>query len=127
MAADFHMTDSGDIAVSSNGDIAITSSNSERIRQQAHLRLVTETGDFVPYPKLGANLQRLIGLPNTEKTGNFGKDLIERALTYDGFVTRGASDIEATPTAYNEITFEVKIPNGVRESLLLTLTQVLTI
>lgn len=127
MVVDLHLTDSGDLAISDRGDIAITTSDAERVRQQAQMRLGTEAGDFVFYPQLGASLQRLVGLPNTEKTGNFGKNLILRTLTYDNFMGKSSPLIDAVPTRADMIEFEVRIPLGQRESILLTLAQLLTI
>jgi hypothetical protein len=127
MVVDLHLTDDGDLAISSKGDIAITASDPERIRQQAQMRLATEIGDFMFYPQLGASLQRLVGLPNTEKTGNFGKNLIMRALTYDNFIGKSSPVVDAVPTQADRIEFEVRIPIGQRESILLTLAQLLTL
>jgi hypothetical protein len=127
MATDFYMTDSGDLAVSSKGDIAITPSTNEQIRQQSLLRLATQRGDFVPYKMLGGDLQKLVGLPNVPKVARYGENLINRTLTYDGFLESGAIAIEATPTKPDIIEFETKIMVSKRDYVTITLEQLLTI
>jgi hypothetical protein len=128
MATDYYITDSGDLAVSMNGDIATTPNSKEQIRQQANLRLATQRGDFYPYRMLGADLQRLVGLPNTVETARFGAKLIERTLAYDNFVVNGAVVFkEITPTAPDTLVFEFAIPYGTREYINITLTQLLTV
>lgn len=127
MATDFYMTDSGDLAVSSKGDIAITPSTNEQIRQQALLRLATQRGDFVPYKMLGGDLQKLVGLPNVPKVARYGENLINRTLTYDGFLESGSIAIEATPTKPDIIEFETKIMVSKRDYVTITLEQLLTI
>jgi hypothetical protein len=127
MAVDLYLTDTGDLALSNNGDLAITPSNEERVRQQVQMRLATDMGDFVPYPNLGASLQRIVGKPNTERTGKFGVDLINRTLSYDAFLGRAAFKVEATPTSADVIQFDVVIPLGARGSVMVSLSQMLTL
>jgi hypothetical protein len=127
MAYDIYLTDRGDFALSQNGDLAVTPDEIERVKQQTQLRLATEIGDFLFYPQLGASLQKLVGLPNTQNTGRFGVELIERTLSYDGFQPRGSVKIEVTPTAREALTFSLRIPIGRRESVQVTLTQLLSL
>lgn len=127
MATDFYMTDDGDLAVDASGDIAVTPSTYEQIRQQALLRLATQRGDFVPYAMLGGDLQKLRGLPNIPKVARYGENLINRTLTYDGFLDAGTIAIEATPTKPDIIEFETKIMVSKRDYVTITLEQLLTI
>jgi len=122
---DLHLTDDGDFAVASNGDIAVTVTPQEQIRQQSNLRLATQAGDFVVYPRIGASLQDLVGLPNSPSTGDYGQRKIMKALTYDRFLISMRPQVEATPTRYDTIQFKVFIPYGHRESIRLTLEQLL--
>jgi hypothetical protein len=122
---DLHMTDDGDFSPSTNGDIATTSSAKEQIRQQCLLRLATERGDFVVYPDLGADLQRLVGLPNSPRTASLGVKLIQRALSHDGFIDSNLKSMSATPTNVDTIRFKVSIPYGDKTYLNLTLEQLL--
>jgi hypothetical protein len=121
--ADLYFTDDGDFAVASNGDIAVTPTSQEQIRQQAQLRMVTQKPDFIPYPLIGADLQRLIGMPQRPETASLGSRLIKKALEYDSFVT--GETVTPVPTDYNKITFTIRIPHGKRESVNLVLEQLL--
>jgi phage baseplate assembly protein W len=122
---DLYFTEDGDLARATNGDIAVTTSEQQFIVQQCQMRLATERGDFVTYPNLGASLQQLIGLPNTQATARFGQSLIEAAICYDNLVARGRATVEATPTGPDTIVFNITIPVGNRQSVQLTLTQIL--
>jgi hypothetical protein len=123
MSVDLHFTDSGDLAIASNGDLALTLTEQERIRQQAVLRLCTERGDFVPYPQLGASLQRLIGMPNTPDTAKYGEQLIRNALTKDSM----SKDIkiETWPINNNTLRFQINISYGNTQDITITLDQIL--
>lgn len=128
MATDYYMTDSGDLAVSSNGDLAITPDTKEQLRQQAHIRLATQRGDFLSYPFLGGDLQRLIGRPNTVEIARFGAKLIERTLSYDNLIPSGSIKFNSiTPTAPDTIVFNFSIPYGKKEYINITLTQLLAV
>lgn len=61
---------------------------------------------------LGANLEDLVGQPNTTSTGRAGEKSIARALTHDGRF--GAQDlaISSVPLASNEIEFVIGIQNS---------------
>jgi hypothetical protein len=121
MAIDVYMTASGDLAISSNGDLAVTTGDIQTIEQQAILRLATQRGDYPVYPNLGASLQRLVGMPNTEKTANFGKNIIINAFARDKNL--GSVTVESWPTSPSTIHFEVKVSYGKEYSVILTLDQ----
>jgi hypothetical protein len=123
MATDIYITPSGDFAVASNGDLATTTGDVQQLEQQALLRLATQKGDFPPYPSLGASLQRLVGMPNTEATANFGKTLIINALKRDK--TIGDVSVDVWPTSPTTLRFQVKIVYGKERSVTLTLDQLL--
>jgi len=124
---DFYLTDDGDLAVSNQGDVALTQTPQEQIKQQCNMRLATQRNDFVPYPEIGASLQRLVGLPNTKNTAVLGRKLIERALCFDGFVPKGRLKIDSYPTNIDTIVFEVAVPWGIREYVNIQLEQILTL
>ena len=127
MRADFYLTENGDLAVSNQGDVAITPTQQEQIEQQCRMRLATQRNDFVVYPSIGADLQRLIGMPNTRATGLFGRKLIERGLSYDGFVPKGKLKIEGYPTNIDTIVYDVAVPWGAREYINIRIEQILVL
>jgi hypothetical protein len=124
---DLHLSETGDLGVDPNGDIALTTSSKEQVREQCLLRLATELGDFTCYPNIGADLQRLVGMPNSPATAQLGVKLINRSLVFDSLISRGGISVNATPTAPDTITFKVSIPYGDRTTLNLTLEQLLTV
>lgn len=123
---DFYLTDDGDIAVSHSGDIAMTPSPWRDDLQQAYVRALTEQGDFLLYPNLGASLSRLIGMPQSPHTGEFGKRLIEAALDREGRFTGRSYSVESVPTGPQTIRFDISIISGNREELRLSIEQDLT-
>lgn len=123
MAKDLYFTPSGDITVASNGDIAVTTNDIEQIEQQALIRLVTQINDFTVYPNLGASLQRLIGMPNNQRTADYGISLIINALKRNWNI--GSVSVDAWPTSPSTIRFEVHIQYGMENSIVLTIDQVL--
>lgn len=121
--ADFYFTGEGDITLSSNGDIGITESLWRDDSQQAYIRVMTEPADFVLYPQLGADLSRLYGMPQSEATANYGKELILEALERENrFVGRGLN-ITAVPTGPQTIRFDVYITTGSRDQLILSIQE----
>lgn len=121
--SDLHLTELGDIALSSEGDIAMVDSPWRSHSQQAYIRMKTAIGDYLLYPNLGADLEKLIGYPQSESTGEYGKMLIYRALTRDSVLASLPIDIKAVPVSYQAIRFDIYITAGRRTELVLSITQ----
>jgi hypothetical protein len=68
-------------------------------------------GDYPLEPECGANLESLVGEPNTAETGRKAEGLVIRALTHDGFLNPLALEVEAVPTSETEITTVVSLPS----------------
>lgn len=113
---DLYLTEAGDIRVSTNGDLAVTETHYRDLGQQAYIRMKTQVGDFLVYPRLGADLDRLYGMPQSEATGNLGKALIENALSRENAFAGQSYVVTAIPTGPQSIRFDVKIrtPTGNR-------------
>lgn len=120
---DFYFSEYGDLKIGPNGDIAVADTQWRDDVQQAYLRIRTEPGDFVLYPGLGAELQRLFGRPQTERTGDIGKAIILEALNRENRFSGRAITIKAIPTGPQTIRFDVFIVSGSRSELLLTVEQ----
>ena len=106
---DMYFTETGDIRVDANGDIAITDTSYRNLGQQAHIRAMTQVGDWLTYPRLGADLDRLYGMPQSEATGNFGKALIESALSRESTFAALNYTVNAVPTGPQSIRFDITI------------------
>ncbi len=117
------MTDSGDIAISASGDIAMVDSPWRDYAQQAYLRLMTSMMDFTLYPTLGADLEQLIGMPQTEATGEYGRQLILTALNREGRFNGLPIDVKAVPVSLQGIRFDIYITAGSRTEMLLSIEQ----
>lgn len=124
--SDFYLNDLGDINITSNGDIALCETPWRNYSQQAYLRIMTELGDFTMYPGLGANLESLMGMPNTPRTGEIGKNLILDALNRESAFAGLTLDVKAIPVSLDAIRFDIYITAGSRTEMILSIEQSLT-
>lgn len=111
---DFYLTEAGDIAVSGAGDIAMTQNQFRDDLQQAYIRMLTDQGDWLLFPDLGANLSQLIGLPQSPETGRIGENIIINALEREGTFTGKAFTVTGVPTGPSSIRFDIRITSGSR-------------
>lgn len=121
--SDLYFTEQGDVALSSTGDLAMVDDAWRHHSQQAYIRLKTEIGDYLLYPQLGANLERLIGEPQSQSTGELGKAIIMKALTRDSVLSSYPIDVKAIPMSFQSIRFDVFITVNRRTELILSITQ----
>lgn len=121
--ADFFFGEDGDIKVSPNKDIALTDTVWRDDSQQAYIRIMTEPGDFLLYPNLGANLEALYGMPQREETADYGKDIIKAALNREGRFQGRDISINAVPTGPSTIRFDIYIRLGSSEQRVLQIEQ----
>lgn len=120
---DFYLKEDGDIAVSPSGDIAITESSWRNWAQQAYIRIMTEMGDFLLYPKLGAELSELYGMPQKPETGAYGKKIIGAALAREGLFAGQNISINAVPTGPQTIRFDIYLGLANTETQILSIEQ----
>ena len=120
---DFYFSESGDLKIASNGDIGMTEAQWRDDAQQAYTRVMTEPGDWVLYPTLGADLAKLYGMPQSMETGEFGKSIIHSALEREGRFAGKPVTIKATPTGPQTIRFDIYITNPVKDQLILSIEQ----
>ncbi len=123
MSSDAYLSLEGDLMLDSSGDIALVDTPWRAMSQQAYIRLKTTIGDYLLYPGLGADLERLIGMPNTPETGEYGKNLIMSALKRESVLSSYGIDIKAIPVSYQSISFQIYITAGSRTELILTIEQ----
>lgn len=121
--SDLYFTEDGDVTVSPTGDFAIADTPWRDVAQQAYIRLMTERSDWTMYPEIGAELYRLFGMPQTASTGEFGKLLVQQALTNGNRFTGYPITVKAVPTGMQTIRFDVYITVGARDELLLSIQQ----
>lgn len=120
---DLYLSEDGDLKLSPHGDLAMTTRMWRNHAQQAYIRLMTEVGDFLLYPGLGADLHTLYGLPQSKETGNKGKQLIQQALAREGVFSGTPFSVDAVPVSQQTIRFDVYLRSGGRHDLLLSIEQ----
>lgn len=120
---DLYLTEEGDLAVSNHGDLGLTETPWRHFSQQAYIRIMTQIGDFVVYPTLGADLETMIGMPQSQSTAEYGKSLILNALTRDGVLSSFPIEIVAIPTTLQTIQFDIYMTVGSRSDLILSIEQ----
>ena len=120
---DLYFDETGDIAIATNGDIEMTPTSWRDQVQQAYIRIMTDVGDYVLYPTLGANLSSLYGMQQTPTTGSFGASLISNALTEGNAFNNTQITVNAVPTDYQAIRFDVSIKSGSMRTILLSVEQ----
>src|ERR1035441_1862878 len=97
---DYFFNEAGDIETSANGDIAMTPTQWRDSVQQAYIRIMTDVGDYLLYPTMGAGLSQLYGMPQSSSTGTFGVQLITNAIIRDNTFNTAAISVKAVPTGY---------------------------
>ena len=120
---DFYFSQKGDILATNTGDIALVESTFRDDSQQAYIRVMTEPGDYLLYPSLGADLASLYGMPQSESTGNVGINIIQAALNREGRFVGRPLNIKAIPTGPQSIRFDVFIVSDSKETMLLQIEQ----
>lgn len=120
---DCYISDAGDLQVSTTGDIATTDSTWRDYGQQAYIIMMTPITDFVLYPQLGTELESLLGMPQTEETGNYGCELIKAALTRNGKFNGIPIAVKAIPTSIQSIRFDIYVTVGSRSEMILSIEQ----
>lgn len=96
--ADLYFTEEGDLTTTPSGDLAMTDSTLRDDVQQAYIRVLTDQGDYLIYPDLGADLSSLIGEPQSPRTGKKGEELISSALKREGYFDGKPFTVKAVPT-----------------------------
>ena len=120
---DFYMTDDGDIALApveyynaATGVVEMPKvvreiEGKESMMQTVKIRLMSSDPDVpdIKYTDFCANLEDLLGKPNTLETANKGMQMITHCLTFDGLVSPDNLYVRPTPINNNEIVFFVLI------------------
>ena len=85
--------------------------DNESMMQTVRVRLMSSDPDVpdVKYKDFCANLEDLIGMPNTIETAELGVDMITRSLTFDNLVAKSNLYVRPTPVSNTEMVFYVLI------------------
>lgn len=110
---DIALTVDGDVSVASNGDLDIVR-DEDAVAQEIAFRLKTFQGDWVLEPACGADLELLIGMPNSPDTGAQMESQITRALIHDGFLLGELTTVRAVPINREQLAGIVIVEYGDR-------------
>ena len=99
---DILMSPSGDLTVAQNGDFQMAAPSGV-VAQDIMFRARTDWDDFDPHPKLGADLQSLIGEPNTRESATQAENKLLESLTKDGRMDTLDLKIKAVPISLERI------------------------
>lgn len=121
--ADAYLTSNGNIGLSPSGDIAMTDSPWRDDIQQAYIRCMTEIGDYLLYPNLGASLNELRGMSQSPATAEYGKQLIGAALDREGRFDTKPYRVEAFPTGPQSIRFDLYVSSGDLQEISMSIEQ----
>lgn len=99
---DLYLDDDGEIAVGYNGDLRV-SRDADVFAQEMTFRLKTTRGDWVLEPDCGADLELLIGQPNSPETAAEMEAQISYALTHDGFLAGELKDVQVVPITRQQL------------------------
>lgn len=121
--SDLFLTMDGDLIISSNKDIARVNNAAQNDVQQVYLRLMTEPGDFSAYPTLGVDLSILYGMPQNQRTGQLGKQLIMAALDREGIFRGRNITVDAVPISADTIRFDIHVQTSSNQPVTLSIRQ----
>jgi hypothetical protein len=107
-----------DLYVTPSGDLDLTGHNlrmtaaSGVLRQDIAFRLRTNYDDFTPHPEVGADLDELIGEPNTREVATLGSSKITHSLTRDGMVRNIDLYVRGVPISNEDLAYYVFVNDG---------------
>jgi hypothetical protein len=109
-STDLVWTSRGDIAIGHNGDIADTFSDPLRsLYQEIRTRIMSEIGDWVIYPEIGASISDFVGEPNTKVTAESVKNRIQSALAKNGLINNSDMNILYMPIDIDKLLVRLSV------------------
>jgi len=110
MPTDLYWTLDGDLALGESGDLRDTSFDLYRsLFQEVRTRIRSSFKDWILHPQLGANLDELLGKPNSRMTAEEGKTSIISSLVMGGFLPKSAIKVRYMPLGRHWLTYSVSI------------------
>jgi hypothetical protein len=119
--------DAVDLFLSPDGDLVISGSDfklaegDEFLLQSARNRIKSIKKDWF-YDNIGADMEEILGEPNTREVSEVGKGKIIEALTCDGLFSSDEIYIKAAPTSRNAILYIVVLKTKSGSPIVLNVT-----
>ena len=108
---DIKVSPSGDLTINSRGDLDLADPSGV-LKQDIAFRLMTEYNDFTPHPDIGANLNELVGEPNTRENARIGEQKIIQSLTQDGRIATSDLTVTGVPVSLYNCAYFIFIRDG---------------
>lgn len=110
MPIDLYWTLDGDFALGEAGDLKDTSYDVFRsMWQEIRTRCRSSFKDWAFHPRLGANLDELLGQPNNRTTAEEGRTRLVSALIQGGFLPRQAIRIRYLPIGRHRLLYDITV------------------
>lgn len=118
---DFRLTPTGDIELTEAFGSAVPAHGIASLMQTVKVRLISSDPEVIDVRETDfcANLEDLIGMPNTIETAQLGVEKITRSLTYDGLVSGDHLYVRPTPVNKTMMVFFVFIESDGQGSIYL--------
>lgn len=87
-------------------DLKLTS-DYESVRQDITNRVRSQKGQWKRHKNLGSNLELLEGMKNTRETANYGTELIENSLLFDGRIAPNDLKVRAVPKSVTQVDYYI--------------------
>lgn len=109
-ATDLAWTSRGDLVIGHDGDLYDTSTDPLRsIFQEIRTRVMSDLGDWLMYPDVGASISDFVGEPNNKIVAEAIKTRIIASLARHGLVAREDVSIRYMPVDIDQILFRVSL------------------
>jgi len=118
-ANDLYLSPEGDLVIRS-GDLRAVTEN-EYLLQSARSRIKSIKSDWF-YDHIGADLESILGEPNTREISDLGKAKIITALTEDDMFTLDDVYIKDAPTGRNSVLYIVALKTTSGSPMILNVT-----
>lgn len=100
------------------GDFRMTK-HLESPRQDATNRIRTQRTDWRSHPQIGADLELVIGMPNTRETASKIQSSMLQTLLYDGRFQAQDVNVRVVPTAVSHVDTYTMIDTNDKDPLIL--------
>jgi len=125
---DFYLSDDGDISIAEGGDIADTSYDYiVSLQQQIIFAMKNDSGDWLEYPTIGANLREFAGEPNTRENAKKIEAKLKNVLVHAVSIQKQDVEINVNAAGAHSVFIEIIVNaqptvfNSLKGPLIMTL------
>lgn len=111
---DLKFSSIGDLVVDATGDLD-TSFGIDCDKESILARLRTNNPEWYHHPSIGADIDTMVGEPNTLAVAQATTKKIVSCLTYDGFISPSSLVVTPIPISATQIIYHIAVTNGGQE------------